>query len=59
MVQAVDLIDYDHGDHLNEHMDAFSRTSISKTYRRSSHITFFEWFDCDHGDDLNEYVDAC
>ena len=36
-VQAVDLIDCDHGDDLNEHVEAFQRTSTLKTYWKSSH----------------------
>ena len=34
MVQAVDLIDYDHGDDLNKHVDAYWRTKTSKTYKK-------------------------
>ena len=34
MVQAVDLIDCDHRDDLNKHVDACWRTSTSKTYQK-------------------------
>ena len=35
MVQAIDLVDYEHGDDLNEHVDACWRTSTSKICKKN------------------------